>query len=236
MLNEKLVKLSIINILICLFCFSLAACSGTQINPTVTPLSNENGDSGEGQNVIGPIGPCPENATKYILKYTHHAILDVDPGTGETIYMVWENIPPSDIYLWIDEENAVTIAKDQENINVQVNGEAHYPDSKNCPTQNLFGVWELSTDLIGACANGMVEMTVTHQWVNSDLESSCGEISNLASSISSAPQHNLFFKLGDEFPAAQKKYGEGTMFEASYSYHFVRDKDFLEIQLLPDTD
>jgi hypothetical protein len=236
MLRDRSAKTFILFFLICVLCFCTGACNGTLADSTQTPSSIDDEDSDQDQNEIGPIGNCPKYATKYILKYSHHAVLDIDPGTGETFYMVWENIPPSDIYLWIDEENAVTIAKDQENINVQVDGEAHYPDNKNCSVQNLFGVWNLRTDLRGECANGMVDITVSHQWINSDLESSCGEISKFASSISSAPEHHLFFNLADEFPAAQKKYGEGTMYEASFSYHFVRDKDFIEVQSLLDTD
>jgi len=210
--------------------FILSSCSTQQNTGTATPGASADQDQFD----LGPIMNCPSYATSYLIHYSYHAELDLDPGTGDTFNLEWQSKSPSDIGVWINEYGDITPVEDNKNIVVEVAGEFVYSDSKKCPVQKLTGEWEQITEVSGDCANGKAVVFVTHKWVNTDLESNCGEIPPMIEDFYSSSEEQLFFKLFEDFPAWQINYGEGSFYHVIHSYHFARDPDFLE--LLPLTE
>lgn len=235
MLKIRSGKISIFLFLLCLVFVSSAACSSASeisLSKTQTPVAS----AGEDQNNFDPIVICPIEPTRYQITYFHYQHLNIDPGTGETVDMTWENSTDAgEIRVWIDENGNITPYEENDPIAIYVSGVAVHPDSDDCPEQTLSGVWELDSTLTGKCVDGNIKIDIKHFYVSSDLVSSCGEIPPMVNSIVSGPEQTLKFDLTEDLPSIRFEIGEGTLYHVNYAYYFTRDEMFLElVPLVPE--
>ena len=228
MFKGKSGKVSVSIILLCILFVSAVACSTTEVIPS-SPTQTQGASAGDNQNDLTPIGMCPTRATRYLITYFHFQHLKIDPGTGETIELTWDNSEdPGEIRVWIDEMGNITPYEGNENIDVTVTGKAIHPDDDNCPVQKFSGEWELSTMLTGDCTDGKATIIIKHLWDEADLENSCADTPPMVQEYYSAPEHILVFKLSDEIPSEIIEIGEGTFYHMRYAYYFTADENYLE--------
>jgi len=230
-------QISVFVFLLCFLYVSTAACSNTDkksLSPTQTPVVS----AGEDQYNFDPILICPINPTRYQITYFHFQHLKIDPGTGETVDMTWENSTDAgDIRVWIDEKGNITPYEENDPVPIYVKGVAVHPDSDDCPEQKLSGVWELDSTFTGKCVDGNIRIEIKHFYVSSDLLSSCGDIPPMINSIVSGPEQTLIFDLTDDIPSMRMDIGEGTIYHVKYAYYFTRDDMFLElVPLVPESE
>ncbi len=211
MLRSKPEKYLLSFILLILSCLVLTGCGavGVQTTPIPTTL-----DSGENL-----IHSCPEEDTLYSLWFSHLAVLDIDPGNGETFHLEFENVPPSYFDLWIYADGTISNEGIFREAPIGYQGTANHPDSNDCPVQTFAGEWQMRAKISGTCANDIARVHIIEEWINPVLESNCVSGISPGTGVFSAPELDLVFNLKDQYPADGLSTPEGSTFQASYYYH-----------------
>jgi hypothetical protein len=209
--------------------FIISACSAQAKQVTETPGAAA-GQEDSDFDAQTPPRTCPTEKTLYNLWFSHLAVIDIDAGGGETIYLKFENIPPSYFQLWINPSGKISTESFINITKISYQGTATYPDDGICPVQVFDGIWEMKAEISGVCEKGIVRLHIVEEWINPALHSSCGDWAS-PPGLYSAPELNLTFDLSSDFPADGITIPEGGMFHASYNYHLVPEG--YEIQLVP---
>jgi len=192
----------------------LIGCGSPAAIPTPTPTEIAGGGKPEQIQLS-----CPEEDTLFSLWFSHLAVLDIDAGDGETIYLKFENIPPSFFDLWIKSDGTVTNDGIFREAPIGYHGTANHPNSDDCPIQTFDGIWQMRAKINGTCQNNIVNIHIVEEFLNPTLNSNCTSAAAPAAGTVSAPELDLVFDLDSDFPADGISIPEGGPFHASYDYH-----------------
>ncbi len=204
----------------------ISACSNPAPQVTSTPTV-----AGE---IEVPDLACPDEKTLFTLWISHLAVLDIDMGDGETLYLQFDNIPPSFFDLWINADGVVTNEGIFSETPIGYHGIANHPDNDNCPVQTFEGVWQMRATITGTCVNDVVRIHIIEEWVNAELHSDCGGGEGQGQGLYSGPELDLTFDLNSDFPADGITIPEGGPFHASYDYALYPAG--YELPIVPLTD
>lgn len=186
------------------------------VPPTATPTPTV--VAGSGEPTPAPEQGCPDELTLYDLWFSHLAVLDIGDGSGESMYLKFENIPPSRFQLWIDPSGNVTNENIDSYTQIGYEGVATHPGSNDCPEQLFSGIWGMQATISGTCKGDLVKLHIVEEWIDPALESSCGNFPT-APGLYSAPELDLTFDLNETVPMDGIDAGvEGSPFYASYAY------------------
>ncbi len=204
------------------------------ILPTATPTPILGSNIGEPSQE--PPSGCPTELMLYDLWFSHLAVLDIGSGMGESMYLKFENIPPSLFQVWIEPSGNVTNENIVAYTEIGYEGLATHPDSNDCPEQIFSGVWGMRATITGTCQGDKVTLHIVEEWIDPTLQSSCGDFP-AAPGIYSAPELDLTFDLREHVPMDGIEAGQdGSPFYASYAYSLsIAEGDGLPIvPLVPD--
>jgi hypothetical protein len=202
-------------ILLGLLC--LTGCSAiTTATPTLSVGAAGDHPPTEGSNV--PEMHCPAEKTLFSLWFSHLAVLDIDAGGGETIYLKWENTPPSFFDFWVDADGTISSQEIIRTATIDYQGTATHPDSNDCPVQTFAGSWEMQATITGTCQRDQMKVHIVEEWVDPVLNSDCTGPVSPGPGIYSAPELDLEFDLSDPYPSDFLQIPEGGTFYASYAY------------------
>ncbi len=194
--------------------FALCSCNLPAEQGTETPLAGQDRGSGDWGNLENT---CPSESALYDLWFSHLSVVDIDFGGGETIYLKFENIPPSFFQLWIEPSGKVTNEGIWNITDIGYQGTATYPDANDCPVQEFDGVWEMRAEISGECESGIVHIHIKEEWVDPAIHSSCGDWIGHPG-FYSAPELDLIFDLSESRPTDGIQVPEGGPFYANYGY------------------
>jgi len=213
----------------------IAGCDQTAADPT---QHSDSSDYAAEEQALQVDLSCPKEKTYFDLWLSHYAVLDIDPGNGETIYLKYENPDLVAYAISIDPDG--TVSNKGEEVNaamIDYHGEAKHPNSNDCPVQTFDGSWELKATITGSCANDIVRIHIIEEWVDPVLESDCGDAISPGSGLFSAPELDLTFNLKDKIPSDAVELMGGGPFQASYTYYlWPEDTKLLIDPLVPDSD
>ncbi len=212
----------------------LAACNSPgadsndpEVEATETQVGGQGGE-------LDRSGKCPAEKTLYELSYSHLQELTIPPG-GDEIVMKFENDPPTYFLFWINPSGQVSDDGGMTRNLINVEGSAKTP-SDECPVQQISGVWELTARITGTCKDGVVKIHVIEEYVNPELEGSCGKPIIFPGTYS-APEVDLTFNIGDPMATDGLTYGEsGSGYYLSLGYQLFPSTMELIPTLSPPSD
>jgi hypothetical protein len=195
----------------------LAGCSTiTTATPTLSiGAAGDRTPTGE-SNV--PEMRCPAEKTLFSLWFSHLAVLDINSGGGETIYLKWENMPPSFFDFWVDADGTISNPESIRTATIDYQGTFTHPDSNDCPVQTFAGSWEMQATITGTCQQNRMKIHIVEEWIDPVLNSDCTGSLSPGPGIYSAPELDLDFDLSDPYPSDYLDIPEGGTFYASYAY------------------
>jgi len=211
MLKDKSVKVLFFFILICLV---LTSCGTSNSQSTPTPTAVASGGEPDKIQLI-----CPEDDTLFSLWFSHHTVLDIDAGDGETFHLEFENIPPSFFDLWINADGTISNEGIVREAPIGYHGTATHPNDDDCPVQTFDGTTQMKATITGTCTNNKVQIHIVEEWIDPTLNSDCGSAIGPGPGLYSAPELDLVFDLNDQYPSDVVQIPEGGPFHATYAYH-----------------
>jgi hypothetical protein len=174
--------------------------------------------TGNDSTALRPMCPTDEQ-TLYSLWYSHLAVIDVDAGDGETVYLKHENPDPVYFDIWISPDGSISNEGIVREVEIPYHGTATHPNDDDCPVQTFDGSWILRATITGTCKNNTARIHITEEWVDPVLQSDCGEAVGPGPGLYSAPETDLVFKLNDEIPHDYIEIPAGGLFHAYYGYY-----------------
>ena len=166
------------------------------------------------------ITSCPKDEdVLFSLWYSHLAVIDVDAGDGETIYLKHETPEPVFFDLWIFKDGSISNEGIIREVEIPYHGTATHPNDDDCPIQTFDGVWVLRATITGSCKNNSAKIHITEEWVDPVLKSDCGDAVGPGPGLYSAPETDLVFNLKDQPPSDALEVPAGGMFKAYYGYY-----------------
>jgi hypothetical protein len=217
MISLKTVSSRLFLIPIALCCFFLIGCGGL-LDRSVKP-SDPGNYAAQEQEILVNLH-CPQkDRENYDLWLSHFSAIDIDPGTGDTISLEFQNLDPISFDLWIDSDGSVSNQGLFQTHAISYHGTAHHPNSDDCPVQTFNGSWKIKVSISGTCKNDLVQVHIVEEWIDPVLESDCVGPISPGPGLYSAPELDLTFNLADEIPSDSVVIeGSGT-FQAEYTYY-----------------